>query len=83
MWLIGVMVLMLHDISDFALINVRAYRVILSLCRISNIAKNGFWTVWILCPCLYGWAAEYLFLDIVVCFPVWRRCLIFTCLICW
>lgn len=42
MWFIGIMVLLFHDITDFALIVVRAYRVTFSSFRTTDIARNGF-----------------------------------------
>ena len=41
MWFIGIMVLLFHDITDFALIICRAYRVPLPPLRTTSIAKNG------------------------------------------
>lgn len=40
-WLIGIMVLFCHDISDFFLIIARGYRVLLRLFRIINITLKN------------------------------------------
>jgi len=44
-WLIGIFVLLLHDYSDFALICARAYKVFLTLFRITRTILRNFYTL--------------------------------------
>lgn len=46
MWLIGIMVLFLHDTTDFLLIICRSYRVPIDLFRTTSTEKNGSLQSW-------------------------------------
>lgn len=56
-WLPGMMVLLLHDYSDFALIMARAYRVSIGLLRITGTFQREYWMRFTCTPSSSGWAA--------------------------
>ena len=39
-WMVGIMVLLIHDLSDFWLILARLYRVLILICRTTDITAN-------------------------------------------